>query len=121
MEGIAMKTIAIMEHLLLQKPNGKANAKDHVRFLGERLAMWTDGDIVSLLRQAEAIQERILVSKQKMGEEHVARVFSKLVFEGKINAALRFLDTQAARGGVLPLSPENRAKLEALHPNPNPL
>ena len=46
-------------------------------------------------------------------------MFEKLVLEGPINAALRFL-SESSSGGVLPLTDDVIAQLKEKHPNPQP-
>ena len=47
------------------------------------------------------------------------KVFVKLVLEGQINAALRFV-SELSSGGVLPLTDDVMAQLEEKQPNPQP-
>jgi len=117
LEAIALKSVAIMEHLLLQKTKHKSTTKENAACLERRLLLWDRGDISELLKEARAIQERRNVTaRQQLSEEELARIFGKMIFEGRINAAISFLDTQARKGGVLKLTPEIRQVLEDLHP-----
>ena len=47
----AIKALMVMPSLLLQKPFQKSKAKDHKQCLERRLALWTAGDIQSLLQE----------------------------------------------------------------------
>ena len=44
------------------------------------MELWTDGDFDILLEDATHIQKRMLKSRSKMGEEQLARIFSKQMF-----------------------------------------
>ena len=55
-ELIAMKAAMTMPALLLQKPNTKSKAKDHVKCLEKRLQQWFSGDIDDLPREGRTIQ-----------------------------------------------------------------
>ena len=48
-----------------------------------------------------------------------SKVFTKLVLEGQINSALRFL-SESTNGGVLSLTDEVMTQLQLKHPNPQP-
>ena len=69
---------------------------------------WQEGDIDELLREGRTMQHHLGHTKRKLdldGEDedgHTARVFSNLVFEGKIHSALRHLSDNY-RDGVLSL------------------
>ena len=58
LKGIALKVFHILPALLLQKPSKNSKAKDHLRCLEKRLAMWEAGDVSSLLAEARVIQAR---------------------------------------------------------------
>ena len=47
----AIKALMVMPSLLLQKSFQKSKAKDHKQCLERRLALWTAGDIQSLLQE----------------------------------------------------------------------
>ena len=82
-----MKVVMILPNLLLQKPSAKSKAKEHTTALEQRLKMWNEGKIQDLLRDAIAIQSKLKSGKKKSTDD-ITRVFSKLVFEEKIGAAL---------------------------------
>ena len=53
-EWILMKAAMTMPVLLLQKPNNKSKAKDHVKCLERCLQQWSSGDIDDLLKNHPA-------------------------------------------------------------------
>ena len=115
-QGIALKVVNILPNLQLQKPSANSKTKDHTKALEQRLQKWNDGKIIELLRDCQAIQKKLHQGKKQSADD-VSRIFSKLVFEGKIGAALKFLD-ENAENAVLPSTPTVIKKLERLHPPP---
>ena len=118
-QGIALKVFMILPNLMLQKPSQNSKSKDHVSKLSERLEMWKAGQLSDLLREGRQIQYNLRRSKQRTPEKN-AKIFSKLIFEGKINAALKFLSTDIDCG-VLSPTPEIMAELIKKHPDPSPI
>ena len=76
--------------MALQKPSMKSKSKDHQECLIKRLARWKEGEIESLLREGRSVQKRILKTKRAKPPGK-AKIFSKLVMQGQINSALRYL------------------------------
>jgi hypothetical protein len=70
-----------------------------------------------LLEQARLIQRR-LVSGTKKQEAEKARKFSNLMFEGKVNSAIRMLCRNDNKG-ILPLSDETIQELKKKHSRPS--
>ena len=102
----------------LQKPSPKSKAKEHQELLSKSLAQWKDGEINKLLREGRIIQSRI-GKLRSTDPPDKSKLFTKLVLEGQINSALRFL-SESSSGGVLPLTDEVMAQLQLKHPNPQP-
>ena len=98
----------------LQKPSMKSKAKDHQECLTRRLALWKEGEIDSLLREGRSIQKRTLKTKRAKPPDK-AKIFAKLVMQGQINSALRYLSDDDC-GGVLPLTDDVMRQLHEKHP-----
>ena len=78
--------------------------------------LWREGEIGKLLREGRIIQGRI--GKLKSSDPpNRAKVFAKLVMEGQINSALRFL-SESSSGGILLLTDEVMTQLKQKHPDP---
>ena len=90
-QGIAWKVIMILTNLFLQKPSQKSKSKEHANLLEERLKMWKHGNITSLLKDCKMIQAKLTAGKRRKPQD-IDPIFTKLVFEGKISAAMKFLD-----------------------------
>ena len=120
LEHIALKALGIMDHLILQKPHAKSRSKDHAACIKRRLAMWKEGRLYELTEEVRAIQERLKERKHKLSDDELARRFAGFIFTGKINAAMRLLDEEAAKGGIQKLTPTVIKILENLHPEAKP-
>ena len=116
LQNVAMTALMVMPALLLQKPSKRSKTKDHVRHLEDRLKLWEKGDIKGLIKEGKAIQKRITSSK--FTPQHTHKVFSKLMLQGKVSAALRWVTNKA--GGLLEPTPETIKLLESKHPDPQP-
>ena len=101
-EGIALKAVVVMQVLLLQKPHARSKSRDHVQHLSRRLDLWKNGDVQALIREGSTIQKRIKLGRGRVDDDHIARIFSKLMLEGKVKSALRYV-TDNVKGGVLSL------------------
>uniref|UniRef100_A0A1X7V0A1 ABC transporter domain-containing protein n=1 Tax=Amphimedon queenslandica TaxID=400682 RepID=A0A1X7V0A1_AMPQE len=129
MECIALKAAFLFPLLVLQKPSRRSKAKDHVEALERRLALWHDGCFKLLLKEGETIQKNFRGGSSKRGGE-LADSFSKLMFQGKVKAALRLLSESGSVGKPLSLdvpvcesepTVTVRDKLIEKHPDPAPL
>ena len=101
LKGIALKVFHILPALLLQKPSRNSKAKEHLKCLERRLALWEAGDLTALLAEARVIQDRLKKTSNstKRQSDDVARIFARHMLEGKVNAALKFLSEENG-GGV---------------------
>ena len=113
-QHIALKAAIVLLATVLQKPSMKSKAKDHQECLTKRLALWKEGEIESLLREGRSIQKRILKTKRAKPPDK-AKIFAKLVMQGQINSALRYLSEDNCRG-VLPLTDDVMRQLHEKHP-----
>ena len=113
-QHIALKAAIVLLALALQKPGQKSKAKEHQQCLGKRLEQWKNSEIECLVREGRAIQRRLQIAKSH-DAPNKAKVFAKLVMEGQINSALRFLSEDGGRG-VLPLTDDVMTQLNEKHP-----
>ena len=67
---------------------------------------------------SRTIQAKLKASSKPQSEEHLARIFAKLMFEGKVKAAMKLLDEQGS-AGVLTLSQSTTNELKRKHPKAN--
>ena len=80
--------------------------------LAERLVLWKSGDISTLLRQGTKIQDRL--KAPKADERHHEKVFCRLMLQGKVSAALRWISSQ--KSGVLDINEDVIGCLKEKHP-----
>ena len=117
-QHISLKAAFVLLAVGLQKPSPKSKAKDHQDVLSKRLIIWRQGEINKLLRETRITHDQGRIGKLKASElPDRSKVFAKLVLEGQINSALRFL-TETTSGGVLCLTDEVMSQLKQKHPNP---
>ena len=83
--------------------------------------MWKDKKINELIHECiVAIQNRLQNGGSKVqNTEEIARKFSRLMMQGKVNPAIRLLD-QETSPGILPLTDETLRCLQEKHPNAKP-
>ena len=79
--------------------------------------MWKEGRIDELMRDNRIIPKK-LTFRPKRTSHDITRIFSKLMFEGKVGSALKFLD-ENADNSVHKSTDEVIAKLRTLHPEPH--
>ena len=130
LESVALTAVMVACGLLLQKPHLTSKTRDHVTALERRLRAWREGDIDGLMKEGRTIQNHLRPPRRREHgnqEENDSRIFSKLILEGKIHSALRFL-SQNHGGGVLNINDsvdgEGSSVLDTLrskHPPPGKL
>lgn len=93
---ISQTYLKSIKQLLLQKSSRKSKAKEHLQCLERSLAMWEAGDFISVLAE---VQDRLKkaqnIPKRTSGD--VARIFARHMFQGRVNAALKFLSEENSR------------------------
>lgn len=121
LEQIALKCIAIMTHLILQKPFLKSKTKDHIHHLSRRMELWKDGNITELLCEARLLQQRYQTSCLTSNRiDDIPRRFTTLMQNGKLSNAIRLI-SEKTKGGILPLNQEVLNLLSQKHPPSEPL
>ena len=81
---------------MLQKPSKTSKSQEHCKKLEDRLAAWKDDRIDKLIQECRTIQRRFS-SNERRSKEDKAKTFAKLVFQRKINAAMKLLKDIDAR------------------------
>ena len=103
LERIAFKALAIMDHLLLQKPHYKSTSKVHVLSLEKRLQWWRSGDLRALYKEAATLQERLGMFQQKK-QHALAKTFANLMITDRVHSAMRLLRQEDGSAGPLELT-----------------
>ena len=112
----AMKTLMVLPTLLLQKTSFTSKSKDNVETLKRRLNQWKDGHIEKLLVEGKTIQERLFKDSTKnQSSGRKANLFARFMEDGKVNKALKLLES-SNKGGILSLTEETFEVLLEKHP-----
>ena len=114
---IALKVFMVLPNILCQKPSKFSKPTDHQRVLGQRLAMWEEGQLDELVKDCRLIQRRLTSSPRT--KEDNAKLFVRFMIHGKVNSALRLLE-ETNSNGILPMNKENLEVLKQKHPLPSP-
>ena len=110
----------LLPAMILQKPSAKSKAKDHMKAVERRLQMWRNGEVDLLLEEIRFIQKKFCSSSKPRDMEEISKVFAKLILQGKLTAALKFLDKET-NAGVLSLSEDVLKDLREKHPVSEPI
>ena len=120
---LALNAATVLVAVALQKPGQWSKAKEHQECLKKRLTLWRKGEIESLLRKGRMIQRPLSNSNKKDPSKtnkndptNKAHIFAKLVMEGQITLALRYLSEDDS-GEVLPLTDNAMTQLKEKHPD----
>ena len=115
---IALKVFMVLPNIILQKPSKNSKAKEHLQKVESRMGLWKEGKLFELFHECRTIQQRLKQSKRKPID--LSKSFAKLMFQGKINAALKLLKNESD-SGVHEISNDVIAELKAKHPAPAPV
>ena len=119
-EGFSLTLMQIFLPLMLQKPHARSKARDHTKYLKQRLEWWSNGELKSLLKEGGAIQKKLMKKKQPQLNSKT-RKFAEMIMQGKISAALRLVNSEENIGGVHQATEDIIELLRAKHPPPEPL
>ena len=92
-------SVHIFVPIMLQKPSKKSKAKDHAKYLIQRLEKWAQGDLAQLLNECDEIQSRLAKAKAKKDESR-KKAFCRLMLASRINQACKFIDNNDSITGV---------------------
>ena len=112
--SMAMKVFMVLPGLLLQKPFQASKCKDHTETLSRRLEMWKRGDMKGLADEVYYIQKRLKTTQRNNSSEDQARVFAKLLLQGKVKNALKLLEKDPSVG-CLPFTETVEKELKQFH------
>ena len=95
--------VLIFSAIVLQHDRSVCKGSDICRLLNRWLSMWKDGSFGVLLQEAERCDKAFrnsYSSNTTHTTDHLVKVFTKLMLQGNIRAAVRWI-TERARGGGL--------------------
>ena len=116
---ICLKALMVMSSLILQRTSNKCKTSDIKSYVERRLNLWKNKDVEGLLIERRMTQKSLPQQQKPQTTEEKAKIFAKLVLEGKVNAAIRLLDDDIS-SGVLPLSADVIKALCQKHPDAKP-
>ena len=112
---VALKVFMTLPYFLLQKTSRNSKTKDHVKKLEERLKLLNEGNSEETIQEARSIQNRFRNSTiSRRTHEDSARSFAKLMWEGKVSAALKML-SKDYDNGMLKLDKKLLEELKLKH------
>ena len=112
---LALAKVHIFIPLMLQKPSPKSKAKDHTKYLDQRLKWWKAGDLKSILAEDREIQKLLKKSQDKKTQSK-ERNFCNLMLLGKVSQAMKFINNEDNTRGVHSLTDGIKVVLEEKHP-----
>ena len=71
----------------MQKPSQQSKAKENNNKLSERLQLWTEGNIETLLTEGRTIHKSLTSGKSRK-QIDISRTTTKLMMEGKVTTAI---------------------------------
>ena len=112
---IALSMVHIFVPLMLQKPSKTSKAKDHARYLLHRLEKWGNGDLSGIMEECREIQKR-LTHKSERKQESSRKAFCRLMLQGKVGQAIKFINNEDSVIGVHKLTEDIKNILSEKHP-----
>ena len=98
LNSVALKAFMVLPSVILQKSSATSKSKEHSMAIERRLALWRQEDLNLLMKEIRFIQDRFVNSKRARTVEDISRTFAKLVFQGKLTAAIKLLDKRELVG-----------------------
>ena len=116
LKDMAPKAIMVMLGLRLQKPSQKSKSKDHLKSLENRMKLSHTGEIMELLKEAEAIQKDLRVSNKPSIIVEISKKFTREMRNGNINSAMELL-ADDMQNGIPPLTDQILHHIKQEHPH----
>jgi len=92
-ESLSLKLVHVFIPLMLQKPSESSTARNNAKYLSERLEKWKNGDLKSLMDEAQAIQFKLKQKKQKEVTSN-QKGFCRLMMLGKVGQAMKLINNE---------------------------
>lgn len=101
---------------ILQKDKMITSSTDIRRLLKKRMDMWSESLFDELLQEATRCDRHTKTSRQECTDEHKVRIFTRLVLQGKLRDATRWITDRSGGAVLLPdsLLPDGRSVLQIL-------
>ena len=105
-KSVALSLVHIFIPLILQKPSMRSRAKENSQYISKRLIQWSEGNLDDILSECQTIQARLKKHRSKQDGESKSKAFTRLMLQGKVSQALKFIDTNSNVTGVCRISEE---------------
>ena len=116
-ERLALPLVHIFIPIMLQNPCAKSKPRVHAKYLTSRLKKWNEGDLKSLIQEAEEIQKRLNSNKgNKKKVDADQKAFIKLMLLGKVGVASKRINNEDSIKGVHQLNEKIKGILQDKHP-----
>ncbi len=119
-EPVAIDMLHVFIPIMLQKPSARSKSRVNSKYLMHRLEKWKQGQLEALMSECREIQKRLKTEFKKRTESR-KKTFCKLMFEGKISKALKFVDSESKISGVHKVTDAVVKSLEEKHPIAKPV
>ena len=118
-ENFAITSFLIMIPLILQKPRQNSKSAEHKAHLKRRLEMWSQGKLGDVVKEGQQIQSR-LRSKWKTDGDRCRKVFVRLMLQGNIRSAVKWLTCRVSNGAPVDMNAKTLNQLAVKHPPGQP-
>lgn len=85
---------------MFQRDHAVKKSQDIARTLNRRMDLWESNSFDSLVQEAIQCDRPFQTRRHPRNHDHTKRMFTRLMFQGKIRAAMRWL-TDRCKGSVL--------------------
>ena len=93
---IAWKAVCVACHVLLQRPNETGSSSAYAQHLNRRMSLWKSGRALNLLHESISIHEHLPQWSKRKTRSQSDTVFSKLVFNGKIQSGIQYISEDSS-------------------------
>ena len=84
------------------------------------MALWEEGSISELVKEAETIQQQLTSSHKVLDDGSLAKRFATMVFNNNFKGAMSLV-MDKGKGGILKLHESTKQEMKSKHPKPEPL
>ena len=105
--------------LILQRNKEIVKTADIRRLISRRLKLWSEKRFLDLISEAELCDKKLPSKQIKMTDDKAVAIFTRLLLNGKIREATRFITERQESGGVMlphedAIKPSGKTVLEVL-------
>ena len=99
---VKSERVIVFTVVMLQRDAMVKKGTDVRRLLKRRMDAWRAGQIDELMFEAERCAQQLpKPPKNKQGDEHTVRIFTRLMLRGQVRSAVHWMTERASSGGIL--------------------